>query len=70
MHGNTEPTLLETIDGVYRLRLAFVVQAEKWMWMANLKYLDNYNKPYEVRWLCKNCHENEHHLNEEYSSGE
>ena len=40
MHGNTEPTLLETIDGVYRLRLAFVVQAEKWMCMANLKYLD------------------------------
>lgn len=31
---------------------------------------DNYNKPYEVIWLCKNCHENEHHLNEEYSSGE
>lgn len=30
----------------------------------------DYNKPLEVIWLCKTCHENMHHLNEEYQSKE
>ena len=24
----------------------------------------DYNKPLDVDWICKNCHENRHHLNE------
>ncbi|UPI13380.1 hypothetical protein [Bacillus phage SBSphiJ7] len=28
----------------------------------------DYHKPLDVRWLCKPCHENEHHLNEGHKS--
>lgn len=31
---------------------------------------NDYTKPLEVIWLCKTCHENMHHLNEEYQSKE
>lgn len=29
---------------------------------------EDYNKPLEVDWLCKECHENIHHLNEGHES--
>ena len=28
----------------------------------------DYNKPLEITWLCKKCHENTHHLNEGQTS--
>lgn len=31
---------------------------------------EDYTKPLDVIWLCKNCHENIHHLNEGHVSGE
>ena len=30
----------------------------------------DYSKPYDVMWLCKECHENMHHLNGEHQSKE
>ncbi|ADH03232.1 endonuclease [Bacillus phage W.Ph.] len=31
---------------------------------------EDYNKPLEVIWVCKQCHEDIHHLNEGHESGE